>query len=201
MAGGWYTIPEVRIDDGIVRERLSPPEGVWKSREGLRDSAVLAVLVAREGVDHLLFNRRHEDLPDHSGQVCFPGGCRENEEDAVACALRETSEEVGLAPEELQVLGRLPDRISIEGFLVTPFAARWQAPADYALATDEVVEAFEVPCPALLEAERWSHRPIQRRNGQTVKIPFFDWEGRTVWGLTGIILRDFCERVLDFRPH
>ncbi|NJN14204.1 MAG: CoA pyrophosphatase [Planctomycetes bacterium] len=98
----------MKIDDDLVRFRLELPLGDWNSQGSLRDSAVLALLVEREGVDRLVFNRRRDDLPFHAGQICFPGGAREGEEDAVACALRETEEEMGVGGAHIEVLGRLP---------------------------------------------------------------------------------------------
>ena len=80
----------MKIGNQVVRGRLELPRGDWNSRTGLRDSAVLAILVEKEGEDRLIFNRRRDDLPFHAGQICFPGGAREDNEDAVNCAVRET---------------------------------------------------------------------------------------------------------------
>ena len=114
----------MRIADGTVRSRLELPLGDWRTVEGLRDSAVVTILVERGGEDFLVFNRRRDDLPYHPGQICFPGGAREGSEDAATCAVRETCEEMGLKASDLVLLGRMPDRVSIAGFLVTPFALR-----------------------------------------------------------------------------
>jgi len=78
----------VRIPDETVRGRLELPLGDWRTVDGLRDSAVLAILVERGGDDFLVFNRRRDDLPYHAGQICFPGGAREGGEDAATCAVR-----------------------------------------------------------------------------------------------------------------
>ncbi|MHC4548307.1 MAG: NUDIX hydrolase [Planctomycetota bacterium] len=190
----------MRIEDRIIRGRLELPRGDWNAGEGLRDSAVLAILVEREGEDHLVFNRRRDDLPYHPGQICFPGGAREGDEDAVACAVRETCEEMGLDPDDLEVLGRLPDRVSIAGFKVSPFAARLTRPRPYTLATDEVAEAFEVPCAALLEAEGWGHTETTHPLARFRRVPCFQYDQHHIWGLTGIILRDFVTQVMGFAP-
>ncbi len=181
----------MRIPDEQVRARLAAPFGQWNSAEGLRDAAVLAVLVEREGADHLLFNVRRDDLPWHAGQICFPGGAREGAEEADACAVRETCEENGLDPEDLSVLGRLPDRDSIHGFRVAPFVARLAEPRPYAPQEDEVAEVFEVPCAALLDADSWSHT---ERRGR--RIPCFQHGTRNIWGLTGLMLSDLVQRLL-----
>jgi 8-oxo-dGTP pyrophosphatase MutT (NUDIX family) len=191
----------MRIDDDLVRRRLELPLGDWNQREGLKDSAVLAILVEKGEEDLLVFNRRRDDLPWHAGQICFPGGAREGGEDAVACAVRETCEEMGLCAGDLSVLGRMPDRISIAGFSVTPFVARLKGPRDYTLHEAEVAEAFEIPCAALLEQERWGFTTTKHPMARYHKVPSFRWDGdRDVWGLTGIILRDFVTMVLGFAP-
>jgi len=190
----------VRIDDDIVRGRLELPLGDWRTQEGLRDSAVLAILLEREGRDFLVFNRRRDDLPYHAGQVCFPGGAREGEEDAVACALRETCEEMGLDAADLEVLGRLPERVSIAGFKVVPFAARLSEPRAYVLAEDEVAEAFEVPLSAFLEEARWGYKETSHPRARFRRVPYFDWDDHLIWGLTGIMLRDFVTQVMGFAP-
>ena len=189
-----------RLSDARVRERLAAPTGEWRSEQGLRDAAVLLVLIAREGVDHVLFNVRRDDLPAHAGQVSFPGGARWGDEDAVACALRETHEELGLAASCFDVLARLPDRVSIAGYLVAPFVARLDRPRACAPDPREVAEVFEVPLPALLQAERWRFRPVDHAVARFREVPYFDYDGRTVWGLTGIIARDFVRAVADFDP-
>jgi len=190
----------MKIENQVVRGRLELPRGDWNSRADLRDSAVLAILVEKEGKDRLILNRRRDDLPFHGGQICFPGGAREDDEDAVACAVRETCEEMGLDAADLEVLGRLPDRVSIAGFLVTPFVARLNAPRPYTLAADEVAEAFEVPCAAFLQAADWGFTETKHRLARFHRVPYFQYEHHRIWGLTGIILRDFVTQVLGFAP-
>jgi len=190
----------MRIEDESVQGRLELPRGEWNSRADLRDSAVLAVLVERDGRDHLIFNRRRDDLPFHPGEICFPGGAREGDEDAVACALRETCEEMGLEHDDFAVLGRLPDRVSIAGFLVTPFVARLRNLRTFTLAADEVAEAFEVPCVELQNDAGWGHTESSHPRARFRRVPYFQYERHRIWGLTGIILRDFVTQVMGFAP-
>jgi 8-oxo-dGTP pyrophosphatase MutT (NUDIX family) len=190
----------MKIGNQVVRGRLELPRGDWNSRADLRDSAVLAILVEQGGQDRLIFNQRRADLPFHAGQICFPGGAREDDEDAVACAVRETCEEMGLDADDLEVLGRLPDRVSIAGFLVTPFVARLKAPRPYVLAADEVAEVFEVPCAAFLQAADWGYTETTHQLARFHHVPYFQYEHHRIWGLTGIILRDFVTQVLGFAP-
>ncbi|MFI5402233.1 MAG: NUDIX hydrolase [Planctomycetota bacterium] len=191
----------MRIPDEVVQGRLELPLGDWRTLEGLRDSAVLAILVEREGADRLIFNRRRDDLPYHPGQICFPGGAREGPEDAAACAVRETCEEMGLSVTDLEVLGRMPDRVSIAGFLVTPFVARLKGTPSDRAAAEEVAEVFEGPVAMLLDPARWGFTETTHKRARFRRVPRFDFdEAHRIWGLTGIILRDFTTQVLGFAP-
>lgn len=191
----------MRFEDELLRSRLDDPSPVWLQRDDLRDAAVLLLLVERDGVDHLVFQQRPVTLPSHPGQIAFPGGARDAEdEDALSCALRETEEEIGVPARAVDVLGRLRQRISIAGYMVTPFVGRLDRPRIYAPEPGEVDEVFEIPAAPLLEPGRWSFRANRRPLAKVRRVPFFEWEGRIVWGLTAIILRDFLRAVLGQAP-
>jgi 8-oxo-dGTP pyrophosphatase MutT (NUDIX family) len=181
--------------DRLLRERLGPLDRGWRPRKELRDAAVLAAILDRGGEDVLFLTKRREDLPDHPGQVAFPGGAREGAEDAVACALRETEEEVGLAPAAVELLGRLPDRISIAGFHVACFAGRVAAPPAFRPDAREVERVFEIPVPLLLDDGRWRYEDRTSPLGTFKRVPFFEWDGPAVWGLTGMFVRDLVEKL------
>lgn len=190
----------MRLDDILVRARLAPPSGEWRTEPGLKDSAVLVPLVEREGRDLVVFNRRRDDLPWHAGQVCFPGGASDPGETVVECALRESEEEMGLARSAVEPLGRLPDRISIAGFRVAVIVARLDPSAVYRLHEAEVAEAFEVPFALTLEPHRWTYRDTTDGRARFRRVPYFESGRHVVWGLTGIILRDLVREVADFDP-
>jgi 8-oxo-dGTP pyrophosphatase MutT (NUDIX family) len=203
--------------DRLLRERLGPIDRTWRPRgvpvEGiaepaspdlgraLRDAAVLAPLFHRDGEDWLLLTKRREGLPDHPGQVAFPGGAREGEEDPVACALRETSEEIGIAPATVELLGRLPDRVSIAGFLVAAFVGRIPAPAGLRVDVREVERLLVVPVRRLLDEDRWRYEDRRSSLGVFRRVPFFDWHGPTIWGLTGMFVRDLVAVAGETTSH
>ncbi len=88
-------------------------------------AAVLIPLIERDGQVHLLMEKRPESLTQHKGQVSFPGGARESgDADAVATALREAHEEVGLDPADVEVFGAIDDFVTISRFRVTPVVGR-----------------------------------------------------------------------------
>lgn len=173
-----------------LRTRFGPFDRDWHPREGLRDAAVLAPIFHRGGQDLLLLTKRRGDLPDHPGQVAFPGGAREGTEDAADCALRESEEEVGILPASVEVLGRIPDRVSIAGFMVACFVGRMPAPAALRPDPREVESVLEIPLALLLEEPRWRYEDRAHPRGTFHRVPFFEWDGPVVWGLTGMFLRD-----------
>ena len=191
---------KVDIDDSLVARALGTVLREWRSETGLRDAAVLVPVVRREDGDRLVFNRRRDDLPWHGGQVCFPGGARHGDEDAVACALREAGEEMGLDAGAVRLLGRLPDRVSIAGFRVAAIVGRLETTARFQPSEREVAEVFEVPWSRVLEPARWSFRDATSERARIRRVPSFDAGDRAVWGLTGIILRDFVRAVGGLEP-
>ena len=184
----------MRFSNEQVRAALEPPSPEWRSRDRLRDASVLAALLDVDGEDALVLTQRHSDLPHHAGEVAFPGGAREAGEDALGCALRETEEEIGLPEGRFELLGRLPPRVSIAGFFVQVFVARLDSLEGVKPDPSEVDEVFAIPFAALYDESAWTWR--QRRHGDVHhRIPYFPWEGKLLWGLTGILTQDLMRRL------
>jgi 8-oxo-dGTP pyrophosphatase MutT (NUDIX family) len=162
---------------------------------GYRRAAVLVPLYALAGGPHLLLTQRTQDVPTHKGQVSLPGGgYREPDRDLRATALREAQEEVGLRPEDVQVVGRLDDTVTVASrFVVRPFVG--VVPSAYAFQPDrrEIAALIHLPVAALLRApfreEQWV------RDGRCVAVLVQEYNGHVVWGLTARILQQFVERV------
>jgi len=158
-------------------------------REGApKPAAVLVPLVNRDQGLTVLFTERSLDLPDHPGQISFPGGRIEPEDrDAGVAALREAYEEVGLAQERVTVLGRLAEYETVTGYRVTPIVG-WVEPP-FAVKPDpvEVADVFEVPLSFLLEpANQQRHfRMIGDRRRDYYAIPYGE---RYIWGATAAML-------------
>lgn len=184
----------MQIDDDRLQQVLDPLARPWRTRPGLRDAAVLAPLFADDDGDALLFTQRRADLSSHAGEMSFPGGGREGNEDALACALRESNEEVGLDPAAVQVLGCLPERISIAGFLVHVFVGRIPSADDLVIDPGEVESIVPIPLAALRQRDRWEWRVLSGRRLRS-PIPFFEWRGHTLWGLTAMLTVDLLERI------
>jgi 8-oxo-dGTP pyrophosphatase MutT (NUDIX family) len=174
-----------------ARERaiLGPPE------PGVRPASVLVPFYEDAGAPHLLFLKRPEGEYRHAGQVAFPGGKREEGETALACALREAHEEVGLEAKDVEVLGELDEYDTVvTSFRVTPIVAR--IPFPYPLRPDprEVEKLLYVPLSKLLDP-RILREEKREAFGRTWKIGFYDVGPDPVWGVTAGMLGPLLEIV------
>jgi 8-oxo-dGTP pyrophosphatase MutT (NUDIX family) len=160
----------------------------------LKRAAVLIPLVPTGGGWGLLFSRRSKNLAAHSGQIAFPGGGVHPGETLEAAAVREAQEEVGIASERVELIGRLDDFVTNSGFLVAPFAGVVDQRIDYVLQTAEVDEVFEVPIEALLNPDQPEVHYMSFRR-KRYPAYFYRYEQHEIWGLTGRILKHFLDFV------
>ena len=162
-------------------------------------AAVLAPVVERDGVPHLLFTKRADHLGEHPGQMSFPGGGREPADGTLFdTAVREAGEEIGLRPDEVELVGRLDDIRTVTRYAVTPFVAR--APDRVYTPDDrEVAEIAVLAVPDLTDLGNYeSERREHPRYGEH-RIHFFHVDGYTVWGATARILVQLLELTTDWR--
>jgi 8-oxo-dGTP pyrophosphatase MutT (NUDIX family) len=159
-----------------------------------RNSAVLVVLHEGDRGPELLFTRRSMQLRHHRGEVSFPGGRLEPGEGPVDAALREASEEVGLDPSEVEVVGQLTELSTVVSRShIVPVVARLagtggERPAlvPQASEVDRIlwVELAELTRPDTYREERWGTPPLDR------SIHFFELDDETIWGATARMLHD-----------
>jgi 8-oxo-dGTP pyrophosphatase MutT (NUDIX family) len=159
-----------------------------------RRACVLIPLVRRGAEWSILFTQRSENLASHSGQIAFPGGSVEAGESLEVAATREAEEEVGIPPPSVELIARLDDVITHSGFLVAPFVGVIHEPVDYVIQESEVVETFEVPIEALLDARNPEVRYVPFRNRQYPSY-FYHYGRYEIWGLTGRMLKAFLDLV------
>jgi 8-oxo-dGTP pyrophosphatase MutT (NUDIX family) len=158
-------------------------------------AAVLIPLVQREHGLHVLLTQRTDHLRDHAGQVSFPGGRAEPEDEGpAATALREAEEEVGLARGQVEILGQMPTYTTVTRFVVTPVVGLVQPPFELKLDAFEVAEAFEVPLAFLMNPAH-HQRHVYRFDGgerQFLSMPWRGGNGREyfIWGATAAMLRN-----------
>ena len=161
-------------------------------RPNFISSAVLVPIVLRENGLTLLLTQRTAHLSHHSGQISFPGGRREASDfSAVAAALRETHEEIGLPPDKIQVIGTLPDCYTISGYQVTPVVGLLSLPLKLQPAEYEVQEIFEVPLDFLMDGNNHQRRTLAASSAQLQRTFYtMPYQKFFIWGVTAIMVRN-----------
>jgi 8-oxo-dGTP pyrophosphatase MutT (NUDIX family) len=156
-------------------------------------SAVLVPIYNKEGQCHILFIHRTDNVKEHKGQISFPGGARQDGESLLDTALRESQEEVGLSPNEVEILGELDDTTTVvSNYIVTPFVGIIPGPNDLRADGWETDELIEVPIAALL-AKSSREDKEEVIGGQPVTSYFYHYGDRVIWGATARILHQFLE--------
>ena len=156
-------------------------------------AAVLVGLVERQGGISILFTKRTPHLTDHAGQISFPGGRVDaTDADAVAAALREAEEEVGLPRQQVEMIGRLDTYVTRTGFEVTPCVGFVTPPGLYKPDPFEVAEVFEVPLRFFLDPQS---RKLESRIYQGTQRFFYayPWGDYYIWGATAGMLNNLVE--------
>lgn len=150
-----------------------------------RPAAVLIPLLQQEGKWHILYTRRNITLAEHSGQVAFPGGRSDpGDRGPEMTALREAHEEIGLLPEDVTILGRLNDFVTITNYLVTPIIGVIPWPYDLHLSNVEVSRAFTIPLDWLVDPSNYEEhqRALPDPYGTVSVIYYHPYDGETLWG-------------------
>ena len=167
-----------------------------------RRSAVLMPLFERYGQYSLLFTRRTDEVNYHKGQICFPGGgISGQDKTAQETALRESFEEIGIRPEEVEILGELDDMYTIASdFIITPFVGVIPGSYHFVSNPTEVKEILNIPLNAF-----WKEAKFWLEGGSLIgsdgaahdfDAHFFEYKGEVVWGATARILKGFLDLLL-----
>jgi 8-oxo-dGTP pyrophosphatase MutT (NUDIX family) len=158
------------------------------------EAAVLVLLYEHDGTPHVVFQKRTETVEAHKGQISFPGGGADpGDTDLEMTALRETHEEIGVDPRDIDVLGRLDDMVTVSNFRVTPYVG-WlgRYPYTWRFSEHEVAYLLEVPVPHLLDPTNLV--PDRRQvNGQWYVLPSFRFANDLIWGATARMLANFLD--------
>ena len=193
------TSPRGKLADRLREALLLPPcEPLLPGDDWETDSApaAAAVLIAvtERPEPGVILTIRHADLRTHAGQVAFPGGRIDTNEDATAAALREAWEELGLEPAAVEPIAALDPYRTITGFAVTPVIG--VIPPDLPLAPHEheVEDWFEAPLAFLLDPAN-HQRQAMLFEGRERHYYRIDWNGRNIWGATAAMLVNLSRRL------
>ena len=180
--------------DRLRQLLLTPRAAAELDAPGRTDAAVLVPLFERGGELHAVFTRRREDLRSHAGEISFPGGRQDfPDEDLRKTALREAEEEIGLSPEDVEVVGALPPvGTFVTAYRIHPFVGLIEAGHEWVMEPREVAEILELPLPALVQGQE-SRRLL--RKGVPIKTPTYTVDGNLVWGATARIVELLLDRL------
>jgi len=188
----------VRSMEKEIAKRLASRKRRQIKNEKLVPSAVLVLLLEKDGQPYVLFTRRSDSVEHHKGEISFPGGTVHPEDsDLLDTALREGAEEIGLAPGDVTILGGLDDISTVStGFVITPYVGIIPYPYAFQINKGEVAELVLVPLRALVEEHcttalgvTWGEKEITPHH--------FHYQGKIIWGATGRILKQFLDITMD----
>jgi 8-oxo-dGTP pyrophosphatase MutT (NUDIX family) len=162
----------------------------------VRPAGVLILLIQRDNALNIVLTQRTAHLHDHAGQISFPGGRYEAEDaDIVATALRESFEEIGTDSTQIQLIGSLPNYVTVTAYEITPVVAT-SPPQSFTCDPFEVADAFEVPLSHVLADANW-RRDSFLREGQRREYWAVPYKERYIWGATAGMLRTLREVLLQ----
>jgi 8-oxo-dGTP pyrophosphatase MutT (NUDIX family) len=180
-----------------------PPHAGWRAGHypaDARRAATLLLLYPHESGGAVALTVRASGLTRHAGQISLPGGATDSGETLVQAALREASEEIGVDPAAVRVLGELtPVHVLVSGFTLHPIVGITDRRPDFRAAPGEVDAILEVSLHDLRDASR-IRQGTRIREGVAVEYPYFDLLGHQVWGATAMVLGEFICLLADSEP-
>ena len=167
---------------------FQPDQVLRQPLENVRPSAVLVGLIESSSGVEAILTRRSQNLTNHRGEISFPGGRLDAGESVLQAALRETQEEIGLSPEDVEVVGELNSMATVvSNSHIVPIVGRYRTPPKLHAVNNEVDRVFSVPLSELVRTDTYSqeHWIFDDREFQ---INFFYLDDETIWGATARIL-------------
>ena len=177
----------------MLKQVLAERVKVDITDSGLMPAAVLIVLYAKSGSYHVLLNKRSELVEYHKGEISFPGGARDPEDqDFVDTALRETEEEMGVSRGDITILGQLDDIITRTNFGVRVYVGTIPYPYPFKPSADEIAEVLEIPISVLQDPTNLL-QDARLVDGELSITISYACDGHVVFGATATILEQFLD--------
>ena len=198
LARARLTLQEPAVpDEGRHGDHALNPDhwSAFDMMANAKPAAVLIPLVRRDSGTQVILTERSAQLRSHSGQIAFPGGrIDDTDTDAIAAALREAQEEIGLRPALVEPIGLLDPYLTGSGYRIIPVVAEVRGEFSLVLNRDEVADAFEAPLDFLMEPTN-HQRQSREWKGTLRHFYAMPWNSRYIWGATAGILRNLSHRL------
>ena len=167
-----------------------------------REAAVLLLLYHDAGAERILLTRRTDTVEHHKGQISFPGGGRHGgDEELATTAVRETWEEVGVHPDDVEIIGRIDEMLTTSNFRVTPYVGVLHTtPYEFVTSPLEVDEVIEPPLAHLLDPANTGYEMRRMGDGREVLMVEFYYDGHRIWGATARMLKTFLDLLKREEP-
>jgi len=166
-------------------------------RHDLTPAAVLLPLFRKEGIHHVLLTKRTQKVKTHKGEISFPGGVYDQEDQTLeTTALRESFEEIGLREKDVKILGCLDDIETVTHYRVRPFVGVFPYPYPFVVNREEIEEIIEVPLEILAEKGFVEQEEVFLKSGARI-VYSYRYGTHTIWGATAAILKQFLELICD----
>ncbi|UII25644.1 CoA pyrophosphatase [Fulvivirga maritima] len=185
----------------IMMPAESTEERFNLDKEDVRLGGVMVLFYEKEDGIYLPLTQRHDYNGTHGGQVSLPGGKWEEDDDNLeATALRETHEEIGVNPDDVTVIGKLSDLyIPPSNFRVSPFIGYTAIKPNFTIDPYEVKELLEAPVNVLEDKTYRKQKDILVRSRFRLKAPYFDVNGKVVWGATAMMLAELMSLIDEIK--
>lgn len=183
----------------VAHETLKPYLKINKSLDApklpnTKEGAVMSLIYPVNNIPHILFIERPVYNGVHSGQIAFPGGKIEKSDSSyLDAALRETHEEIGLPAQQIKVVGALSEvYVLASNFMVYPYVGLLDEIPSLILEEKEVASTFEIPLYRFFEPDILKEKTIKNALGFTLMAPYYDLDGKTLWGATAMMVSELC---------
>lgn len=185
----------------IIREVLNnrTPKSIPDDQLSYRHAGVLIPIFEEDGIYKVLFTKRTDKVEDHKGQISFPGGSVDKKDkSAEETALREADEEVGISREDVEILGRIDDTLTlVSNFVVHPFVGLIPCPYEFRINNDEVDRLIEVPLKVFHPSSPSIKGDTFELGGKIYRTPTYEFNREIIWGATARMMKVFMDLILD----
>lgn len=176
-----------------LRKKLSSRAARTLTKSEARPAAVLIPLVWERDGYRLLLTQRASNLRRQPGDISFPGGAIDaTDPTPLDAALRESEEEVGLQPSDVEVLGQMDERETVTGFRITPFVGAINGPYPFR-ANHEVAELIFAPLSLLRRSGAYHIEHRRRDSGALLEVYHFLYQDHDIWGITGRLIKELLD--------